>query len=135
MQEISPGNICYFAGNKGRCGSRIQFFYKAFGNSLEEYLELLAMPRELIMFRSYFEENGTTAKWKTLYRKLNDEQKEHLMALVSLNVSELRNTPWPDEFEDILEFYLIKYSGKTEHSDEKYVQLSLTDDSDIVVED
>lgn len=30
------------------------------------------------MFRSYFEENGTTAKWKTLYRKLNDEQKERL---------------------------------------------------------
>ena len=108
------------------------FFYKAFGNSLEEYLELLEMPRYLIIFRSYFEENGTTAKLQNLYRKLNDEQKERLMALVSHNVSELRNTPWPDEFEDILEFYLIKYSGKTEHSDEKYVQLSLTDDSDIV---
>ena len=103
MQEISPSNICYFAGNKGRRGSRIQFFYKAFGNSLEEYLELLAMPRELIMFRSYFEENGTTAKWQTLYHKLNDEQKERLMALVSHNVSELRNIPWPDELKDILE--------------------------------
>ena len=73
------------------------------------------------MFRLYFEENGTTAKWQTLYHKLNDEQKERLMALVSRNVSELRNIPWPDEFKDILEFYLIKYSGKTEHSDEKYV--------------
>ena len=83
------------------------------------------MPRELIMFRSYFEENGTTEKWRTLYRKLNDKQRERLMVLVSLNVSEMRNTPWPDDLKDILEFYLIKYSEKTKHCDEKYVQLSL----------
>ena len=38
-----------------------------------------------------------------LYHKLNDEQKERLMALVSHNVSELRNIPWPDELKDILE--------------------------------
>lgn len=61
-----------------------------------------------------------------LYHKLNDEQKERLMALVSHNVSELRNIPWPDELKDILEKRSIL---------EKYVQLSLTDDSDIVVED
>ncbi len=85
------------------------------------------------MFRSYFEENGTTAKWQALYRKLTDEQKERLMMLVSLNVSELKKTPWPDDLKAILEFYLIKYSGKTEHSDEKYVQLSFLDDSDIVI--
>ena len=105
---------------KGVVAAGSRFFYKAFGNNLDEYFELLAMPRELIMFRSYFEENGTTAKWQVLYRKLNDEQKERLMALASLNVSELRNTPWPNDLKDILEFYLIKYSDKTEHSDEKY---------------
>lgn len=118
---------------KGVVAAGSSFFYKAFGNDLDEYFELLAMPRELIMFRSYFEENGTTAKWQALYRKLTDEQKERLMMLVSLNVSELKKTPWPDDLKAILEFYLIKYSGKTEHSDEKYVQLSFLDDSDIVI--
>ena len=73
------------------------------------------MPRELIMFRSYFEVNGTSAKWKALYGKLNEEQKERLMALASLNVSELRNTLWPNDLKDILKFYLIKHSDKTEH--------------------
>ena len=87
------------------------------------------------MFRSHFEENGTTAKWQTLYRQLNDEQKERLMKLVSLNVSELKNTPWPSDLAEILDFYLLKYSGKTEQNQEKYVQMSLMDDSDIVVED
>lgn len=120
---------------KGVVAAGSNFFYKAFGSNLHEYFELLAMPRELIMFRSYFEENGITAKWKALYGKLNGEQKERLMALASLNVSELRNTPWPNDLKDILEFYLIKYSDKTEHSNEKYIQLSLIDDSDIVIED
>jgi len=115
---------------KGVVAAGSDFFYKAFGNDLQEYFELLAMPRELIMFRSYYEDNGTTAKWQALYRNLTDEQKERLMALVSLNVTELRNTPWPDDLKDILQYYLIKYSGKVEQTSEKYVQLSLIDDSD-----
>lgn len=115
---------------KGVVAAGSNFFYKAFGNNLQEYFELLAMPRELIMFRSHFEGNGTTAKWQTLYRNLTDEQKERLMALVSLNVTELRNTPWPEDLKDILPYYLIKYSGKVEQTSEKYVQLSLIDDSD-----
>ena len=36
---------------KGVVAAGSSFFYKAFGNNLEEYHELLAMPRELIMFR------------------------------------------------------------------------------------
>ena len=120
---------------KGVVAAGSSFFYKAFGNNLEEYYELLAMPRDLIMFRSHFEENGTTAKWQTLYRKLNYEQKKRLMDLVSLNVSELRKAVWPDDLKDILEFYLIKYSGKKEYSNEKYIQVSLMDDSDVVIED
>lgn len=120
---------------KGVVAAGSSFFYKAFGNNLEEYYELLAMPRELIMFRSHFEENGTTAKWQTLYRKLDDEQKKRLMDLVSLNVSDLRKAVWPEDLKDILEFYLIKYSGKKEYSNEKYVQVSLMDDSAAVIDD
>ena len=120
---------------KGVVAAGSSFFYKAFGNNLDEYFELLAMPRTLIMFRSYFEENGTTTKWKTLYCKLNNDQKKHLMELASLNIAELRNTPWPNDLKDILEFYLIKYSGKIGHSDVKYFQLSLMDDGDVVTED
>ena len=120
---------------KGVVAAGSSFFYKAFGNNLEEFNEILAMPRELIMFRSHFEGDGTTPKWQALYRKLNDEQKDRLMEIVSHNMSELRNIPWPDDLREILEFYLIKYSGKTEHTEEQYVQMSLMDDSDIVTED
>lgn len=101
---------------KGVVAAGSDFFYKAFGNSLEEYFELLTMPRELIMFRYHFEKNGTTAQWQKLYHKLNDEQKQELMQIVSHTVSELKVLPYPEQFREIFPYYFIKYSGKRELS-------------------
>ena len=99
---------------KGVVAAGSNFFYKAFGNSLDEYFELLAMPRELIMFRSYFEGNGITAKWRKLYRAMSNEQKKELMSFVSHTVSELKSIPCPEQFKEILPYYLIKNEGKEE---------------------
>ena len=120
---------------KGVVAAGSDFFYKAFGNTLEEYFELLAMPRELIMFRHHFEENGTSAEWKKLYQSMSDEQKKELMEFTSHTVAELKQTPCPEQFREILPYYLIKYNGKKEQMGDGAVQLSLMDDSDIVVED
>ena len=120
---------------KGVVAAGSDFFYKAFGNTLEEYFELLAMPRELIMFRHHFEENGTTAAWKKLYQAMSDEQKKELMEFTSHTVAELKQTPCPEQFREILPYYLIKYNGKKDQLGDGAVQLSLMDDSDIVVED
>ena len=120
---------------KGVVAAGSDFFYKAFGNTLEEYFELLAMPRELIMFRHHFEEDGTTAAWKKLYQAMSDEQKKELMEFTSHTVAELRQTPCPEQFREILPYYLIKYNGKKEQMGDGAVQLSLMDDSDIVFED
>ena len=120
---------------KGVVAAGSDFFYKAFGNTLEEYFELLAMPRELIMFRHHFEENGTTAEWKKQYQSMSDEQKKELMEFTSHTVAELKQTPCPEQFQEILPYYLIKYNGKKEQMGDGAVQLSLMDDSDIVVED
>ena len=120
---------------KGVVAAGSDFFYKAFGNTLEEYFELLAMPRELIMFRHHFEENGTTAAWKNLYQAMSDEQKKELTEFTSHTVAELKQTPCPEQFREILPYYLIKYNGKKDQLGDGAVQLSLMDDSDIVVED
>ena len=120
---------------KGVVAAGSDFFYKAFGNTLEEYFELLAMPRELIMFRHHFEEIGTTAEWKKLYQSMSDEQKKELMEFTSHTVAELKQTPCPEQFREILPYYLIKYNGKKEQMGDGAVQLSLMDDSDIVFED
>lgn len=120
---------------KGVVAAGSNFFYKAFGSTLDEYLELLAMPRELIMFRSHFENNGTTAEWQELYRALNEEQKNELMEFVSHTVSELKSLPCPEQFKQILPYYLIKYNGKMEQLSDAPVQLSFMDGSDIVIEE
>lgn len=120
---------------KGVVAAGSDFFYKAFGNTLEEYFELLSMPRELIMFRHHFEENGTTAAWKKQYQAMSDEQKKELMEFTSHTVAELKQTPCPEQFQEILPYYLIKYNGKKDQLGDGAVQLSLMDDSDIVVED
>ena len=93
------------------------------------------MPHDLIMFRHHFESNGTTDKWQKIYRRLNAEQKKELMEFVSHTVSELKTLPCPEQFKEILPFYLIKYSGKKEQLSSSAVQLTLTDDSDVVIEE
>lgn len=120
---------------KGVVAAGSDFFYKAFGNSLDEYYELLAMPRELIMFRSYFEENGITEKWRKLYHAMNNEQKKELMLFVSHTVSELKSIPCPEQLKEILPYYLIKYEGKEKICSDNVGQLSIFDESDIVIED
>ena len=120
---------------KGVVAAGSSFFYKAFGESLEEYNELLAMPRELIMFRSHFEKNGITNEWRRLYRALSKDQKDDLMNFVSHTVSELKQLPCPERFQSILPYYLIKYNGKAETYSDGSIQLSFMDDSDVVIED
>lgn len=120
---------------KGVVAAGSDFFYKAFGSNLDEYSELLAMPRELIMFRYHFEENGTTSKWQELYRAMSEEQQAELMQFVSHTVSELKTIQCPEQFRKILPYYLIKYNGKKEQMPSRTVQLSFIDDSDVVIED
>lgn len=88
---------------KGVVAAGSDFFYKAFGNTLEEYFELLAMPRELIMFRHHFEENGTTAAWKKQYQKLSPL---------------VREIPWTSNL-------LIMTGCKTDEAREFYLRLCI----------
>lgn len=120
---------------KGVVAAGSSFFYKAFGESLEEFNELLAMPRELIMFRSHFEQSGITDEWRKLYRALSKDQQDDLMNFVSHTVSELKQIPCPEQFQSILPYYLIKYNGKAETYSDGSTQLSFMDDSDVVIKD
>lgn len=72
------------------------------------------------MFRSYFENNGTTQKWRDLYHGLNAKQKDRLMKLTSLTVTELLKVEWPNDLKSVLKFYIIKYNGKKENTNDYY---------------
>lgn len=83
---------------------------------LDESAVIQYMPRELIMFRHYFEENGITLESQRLYRRLSEVQKKELMDFVSHPVSELKLLPCPKIFSEILPYYLIKYNAANDRS-------------------
>ena len=61
---------------KGVVAAGSDFFYKAFGSSLDEYFELLAMPRELIMFRYHF--GGWHGDYELPISDQPEQCKEHI---------------------------------------------------------
>jgi len=84
------------------------FFKKAFGASLDEFFSILAMPRDMIMYRFYYEETGQIQDWQKLFNALNDAEKLKLFTLISCDLKELRHTAWPTALAKILPFYFLK---------------------------
>lgn len=65
-----------FSGNKS-------FFERAFGKNEEEFLEILSMPKTLLIYRLYYEKIGITDNWKKSFRSLSSIEKTELLNLVS----------------------------------------------------
>lgn len=101
---------------QGVVAAGTSFFYKAFGNDLEEYFEILAMPRDMIMYRFHYEETGDTECWKALYHALSPADKSELNMLTSHTVTEMKQIAYPDKFKEILPYYFLKY--KKEEAEE-----------------
>lgn len=98
---------------KGVVAAGSDFFYKAFGKDEDEYREILAMPRDMIMFRSHYEESGQTDEWRELYHNLTPEQRELLIDFVSQSNEEIKETIPPKGLEDIIPFYLLKMKASS----------------------
>lgn len=80
---------------KGKIGKGKDFFYKAFGNTKEEYLELLEMPETFILYRFFFEwldnkiDFGTEhwrICWRDCMRTLPQNEIEQLKNTIHLNI-------------------------------------------------
>ena len=93
---------------KGIVADGESFFYRAFGQNCSEFSKILSMPKDFIIYRSYFEKIGLTSQWEDIYKKLNCEEKTHLIQILSNypNIIEPEN----DNLVKILEFYNRSYS-------------------------
>jgi len=88
------------------------FFIEAFGSNVEEFLEILSMPDELIRFRFFFKANGLIDYWKTLFRSLAEEEKTHLLDVLckhKLNES-IKTDEHPKRVKKMLVLYTINKS-------------------------
>ena len=88
---------------KGKVGRSKNFFYRAFGNDLDEFRELLYMPEEMIIYRVENEENGRTGEWRKVFRSLTLEQRNIIIPVIESNTFD-EPAPTP-KLDKLLDFY------------------------------
>lgn len=70
---------------KGKIGKGRSFFYKAFGENIEEYFKILIMPETYILHRHFFEEKGYTEKWWNEFNSFKQSDKEIIKEIIHTN--------------------------------------------------
>jgi len=67
---------------KGVVAKELDFFYEAYGNNKNEYLQILTMPDEFIRFRHFFRDNGLLNFWRDLYNALTKRERKKLLKIL-----------------------------------------------------
>lgn len=82
-RQILRGIQCVLLATGGKVGTRREFFHAAFGESFSDFLEIVLMPEEYIIYRKAHSTNGAL-DWKKNYKALSINQKAELMLNLSL---------------------------------------------------
>jgi len=109
------GIQCVLRATHGMVSPNPDFFAAAFGESYEQFIEIISMPDHYIIYRNHFKENEA-AEWRKLYTKLSPTEKEDfLVTLEALHKSKNRKADLERQkrFRDILEHYYPH--GETPH--------------------
>lgn len=81
------GIQCVLLATHGLVSPNIKFFNAAFGETLEQFYEILSMPDRYIIYRKKYATNGAR-DWRLLYRRLSPSRRaEFLDALAVINRS------------------------------------------------
>lgn len=108
---------------KGKIGRGVSFFEKAFGKSVDEFMELLIMPETFLLFRLFFEHLGYTQRWREDMATLTEEERNELYPIIFKNdfnhIDELTDN---ERFRHILKYYK-NYRGEiADHDSDLYKQ-------------
>lgn len=107
---------------KGKIGKGVSFFYKAFGETEDFFLNrLLYMPETFILYRLFFEENGLAYQWWEDFSSLSEndrlEAKQIIEGNVFSNIGSLTKKP---KVLKILKYYTITRGDVAKTSDGGY---------------
>lgn len=93
---------------KGVVPKGTDFFYRAYGKTPEEFMMILQMPKDFIVYRTIFEELNYTEQWKSLYIKLSTEEIDQVLnCRYSKNPDLEALNPLQQDF---LRFYSLSYN-------------------------
>lgn len=108
-KRLLRGVQCVSLVTRGIVSHRHDFFHKAFGDSVDEFLEILSMPDRYIIQRASHENNGA-AEWKRGFCALGQDGRHELWKLASATSQEgLRSnleTASPGPVRDLLAHYI-----------------------------
>lgn len=107
------GVQCVLLATRGLVSPNPAFFFAAFGETYEDFLEIISMPDRYIIYRDYYRDNGAN-EWRVLYRKLSPAERKELMSILYLlhkSPDRERQLKRYTRFRDILEHYYP--GGKT----------------------
>jgi len=101
---------------KGKVGKGMSFFLEAFGNTENEFLELLEMPETFILYRFFFKwldsrSNIGTSHWRQCWEycmnHLPKDEKSLVLSIIHKNVfsSDEMNMVQSDEAKELLGYY------------------------------
>ena len=103
------GIQCILLATHGVVGPKRQFFEKAFGKDVNEFLKILTLPENFIIYRNIHSDNGDTAKLETKISSLNKKQKDSLMRIILSNDFQNIANQTSDKITlDILKSYKLK---------------------------
>jgi hypothetical protein len=81
-RQILRGIQCVLLATGGKVGPRREFFHAAFGETFDQFLEIVLMPEEYIIYRKAHSNNGAL-DWKKNYKALSNNQRTELMYTLS----------------------------------------------------
>lgn len=75
------GIQCILLATHGLVSPNPDFIKHAFGETYEEFLEILSMPDRYIIYRDHYAKDGAS-EWKRKYRRLDTDQKAELLCIL-----------------------------------------------------
>jgi len=79
------GIQCILLATHGVVGPKKQFFEKAFGKDIKEFIKILMLPENFIIYRSAHLDNGDRGKLDAMVNSLNKREKSNLMKIILSN--------------------------------------------------
>lgn len=102
------GVQCILLATHGVVGPKKQFFEKAFGKDVDEFVKILTLPEDYIIYRYIHLNNGDRDKLDAKINSLNEEQKDNLMKIIfTNNFSNIETQTTDRNILDILELYKL----------------------------
>ena len=83
-KKLIRGIQCILLATRGLVTPRKEFFEAAFGPTYEEFLKIVLMPEEYIIYRRKHEKDGAF-DWRNTYEKLSCNERNVFMTLISDN--------------------------------------------------